>query len=64
MYFGGPRLQWLMVIAVIHFPSMLARLALMLFFFLIVIYLFIYFCNNMRTTLAWLKNKEELVLGP
>ena len=64
MYFGGPRLQWLMVIAVIHFPSMLARLALMLsFFFLIVIYLFI-FCNNMRTALAWLKNKEEFVLGP
>ena len=32
--------------------------------FLIVIYLFIYFCNNMRTALAWLKNKEEFVLGP
>ena len=62
MYFGGPRLQWLMVIAVIHFPSMLARLALMLFFFNC--NLFIYFCNNMRTTLAWLKNEEEFVLGP
>ena len=33
------------------------------FFFLIVIYLF-FSCNNMRTTLAWLKNKEEFVLGP
>ena len=26
--------------------------------------LFIYFYTNMRTALAWLKNKEEFVLGP
>ena len=34
------------------------------FFFFFNCNLFIYFCNNMRTTLAWLKNKEEFVLGP
>ena len=34
------------------------------FFFFFNCNLFIYFCNNMRTALAWLKNKEEFVFGP
>ena len=34
------------------------------FFFFFNCNLFIYICNNMRTALAWFKNKEEFVLGP